>query len=630
MTQSEYTASSIQILEGLEAVRKRPGMYCGDTGKRGMHHLVWEIMDNAVDEINAGHGDKITLTLDKKLNIVSIEDNGRGIPTGIHPKLGISTIQVVFTKLHAGGKFDQGAYKTAGGLHGVGSAVTNALSSSLSVEVWRDKEFHTQLYSEGKLRLANHGKSPEGQRTKTGTVVTFTPDRKIFGKVKFDFETICERAKTKAYINSGLTIICKTTCGEKEVFSFQDGLLDYLHDYIQGSPIIPPIRIQTDTVEVSMVWSEEITAQATPASFANGILTPNGGTHAIGLDKAIIDAVRGCCGKLGIWGKKTKIVPSDVREGLFVAVSIFLQDPQFQSQTKDRLNNKEAQKEVYDTVKPYLEELFTKDKPLLGIIARRIESAMRARLVSRQASEAIKRQSVVSKLKLPGKLSDCSSTDLAKTELFIVEGDSAGGSAKQGRDRNTQAILPLRGKVLNCESATLKRVLDNNEISDLIQAIGTGILERFDIGRLRYGKIIIMTDADSDGHHIACLLMAFFYRFMPDLIDAGCVYLAKPPLYKIETSKKTHWAFDDRDKISIVKKIGKTKHELTRFKGLGEMPAKVLFETTMNPKSRQLERIVVPDEEEADYWLSTLMGKDVEERANIITAFASDLDAFDL
>lgn len=622
--EKEYDANSIQVLEGLEAVRVRPGMYVGGTGKAGFHHLIWEIVDNSVDEANAGHASKITIKLDG--NTVTVKDNGRGVPCGKHPKLKIPTLDVVFTKLHAGGKFDSGggAYKTAGGLHGVGAAVTNALSSSMEVVVHRDgKEYH-RMYQRG--NIVGKLSTKKLKRARTGTKVTFTPDAEIFGKQKLDFNLIKERARTKAYLNPGLTI--ELTDGDvTESFKYDNGLLDYLDDYTKANSTIRPvtdaIHFKTDSVEVALVWTDSTTE--TVISFANGIFTRDGGTHVKGVDKAIVDTVREKAIDMELWPKRMKATPSDVREGVIVMISAYLPNPQFQGQTKDRLNNPEVEKYAFEEARTELRNVLG-DVSLLKSISRRVEASYKARLASRKASDEVKRSGPTSRVKLPGKLADCSSTDVNSTELYIVEGDSAGGSAKQGRDRKTQAILPLRGKVLNSESASLSKVMANKELSDLVQAIGTGILAKYNPDNLRYGKIIIMTDADSDGHHIATLLLTFFYRFMPNLIRDGHVYLAQPPLYKIATAKnKTYWVTSEEAKEKTLVKVA-GKADITRFKGLGEMPPKVLYETTMDPKKRELLKVVIDDEDESDFWISSLMGKDAGIRSELIELYAADIE----
>lgn len=615
---TEYNADSIQVLEGLEAVRVRPGMYVGGTGKAGMHHLIWEIVDNSVDEANAGFANKISISISE--NTVTVKDNGRGIPCEMHPKLGIPTVDVVLTKLHAGGKFDNNSYKTAGGLHGVGAAVTNALSSSTEVTVYRDGKEYNRKYSRGKT--VGELSTKKLNSKKTGTIVTFTPDEEIFGKQKISYQTVRERVKTKAYLNPGLLI--ELTDGEqKDSFKFENGLKDYLEDFLKEgneSAVTDIIHFKHDQLEVAMVWTDS-TSDST-ISFANGIFTGDGGTHVKGSDRALIDTLRRCASEAELWPKRLKVIPADVREGMIIVVSAFISNPQFQGQTKDRLNNPEMEKISFDIVREVLSKELT-NLSLLKSIARRVESSARARIASRDAADKVKRSTPTSRVRLPGKLSDCASTDLEETELFIVEGDSAGGSAKQGRDRRTQAILPLRGKVINSEAASMAKVMQNAEIQDLITAIGTDVLGKFNINKLRYGKIIIMTDADSDGHHIATLLITFFFRYMPGLIDEGLIYLAQPPLYKIVHNTTTYWAVSEEHKSSILKKI-KGKPEITRFKGLGEMPAKVLYQTTMDPDTRELLRIKIEDIEEAEFWISSLMGKDSGLRSELITNYAED------
>lgn len=619
----EYGADSIQVLEGLEAVRVRPGMYIGGTDKAGIHHLIWEILDNACDEANAGHCSEIVI--EKNGNSVSIRDNGRGVPCGKHPKLGIPTLDVVFTKLHAGGKFGGGAYKTAGGLHGVGAAVTNALSSSMFVAVIRDGHCYEREYSRGsiigKLKKTELDKK---EAKLTGTFVEFTPDTEIFGNIKLDIKTIKERAKTKAYLTPGLRIEVREG-EESTVFQFENGMLDYLKEVIHDTEAVPvtdALHIVGDNIEIALQWTENTSDLY--IAFANGIYTRDGGTHVKGADSGIVNSVRNTCRDLDAWPKRAKIVPKDIREGLIAIVSVFIENPQFQGQTKDRLNNPETERVVADLVNEQITKMLMDDSEFLKAVSNRVMSSYRARVASRQAAEAVKRSTPTSRVSLPGKLADCSSNTLEDTELFIVEGDSAGGSAKQGRDRRTQAILPLRGKVLNAESAGVAKVVKNVELMDLTKAIGTGILEEFNINKLRYGKIIIMTDADTDGHHIATLLLTFFYRYMPELLAEGKVYLAQPPLYKLVSRGKTLWALDEEHKRFLLKKLKDKNAELTRFKGLGEMPPKVLYSTTMDPDTRQLQQVSIDDLEATEFWVSALMGKDVEIRAELISMYADE------
>ena len=637
MASGAYTAESITVLEGLEAVRRRPGMYIGGVDKTGFHHLLWEIVDNAIDEVMNGHATRITVTLHGDGRTVSVSDNGRGIPVDIHPKTRQSALEVIFTTLHAGGKFDNDAYKVAGGLHGVGASVVNALSKSLVAEVKRDGWTYTQKYRRGKPQ----GPVEKGEPARgTGTTVTFTPDPEIFRDQAFDPALIAERLDVKAYLNRGLVIQfvdqkAKTT----QELRHDGGVADFLdhvnaaRNDVRVAPTSFVLERDEEDLRLSLAltWTEATDEDV--RSFVNTIPTRDGGTHEQGLRKAVGAAVRRFMETHDLLKKGLEIKEEDIREGLVAVLSVFVHEPQFQGQTKDRLNNPEVRSLVESAVRPRLEDFLLKNKTVGDAIANRVIQAAKAREASRAAASQVRRKTPTSgKLNLPGKLHDCDSTDPERSELFIVEGDSAGGSAKQGRDRDTQAILPLRGKVLNAEQAGKAKVLDNKELTDLVSALGCGMDEQYDPARLRYGKIILLTDADSDGHHIATLLLTFFYRHLPGLFNDGRVYLACPPLYKITHGKETHWAADDASRDRILASLPKNaKPNITRFKGLGEMPASLLYETTLDPRKRRLLRVVVPDEDRTytEHTVSDLMGKEPEARFKFIMSeayTAKDID----
>ncbi|MDR3637503.1 MAG: DNA topoisomerase IV subunit B, partial [Isosphaeraceae bacterium] len=597
MATGTYNADSITVLEGLEAVRRRPGMYIGGVDKAGLHHLLWEIVDNAVDEVMNGHASRIIVNLESDGKTISVSDNGRGIPVDIHPKTGKSALEVIFTTLHAGGKFDNDAYKVAGGLHGVGASVVNALSKSLVAQVRRDGMTYTQKYRRGKpLGSVEPGEpAPRG----SGTTVTFTPDPEIFHDATYDPALIAERLEVKTYLNKGLVIQFNDQKAKTSVeFRHDGGVADFLDALNQGrqdTRVAPlPFVLEREDLDdglrchLALSWTEATDEDI--RSFVNTIPTRDGGTHEQGMRDAVKAAVLRFMSAHDLVKKGMEIKGEDIREGLTAVLSVCVHEPQFQGQTKGRLNNPEVKALVESMVRPSLENFLLKNKSVGDAIAARVIQAARAREASRAAASQVRRKTAISgRLNLPGKLHDCDSNNPDESELFIVEGDSAGGSAKQGRDRDVQAILPLKGKVLNAEQAGKAKVLDNKELTDIISALGCGMDDQFDSGRLRYGKVILLTDADSDGHHIATLLLTFFYRHVPALFEEGRIFLACPPLYKVVWGKETHWAADDASRDRILSKLPKNaKPNITRFKGLGEMPAQLLFETTLDPARRRL------------------------------------------
>jgi DNA gyrase subunit B/topoisomerase-4 subunit B len=636
VTTGGYTAESIQVLEGLEAVRRRPGMYIGTTDKEGFHHLLWEIVDNAVDEVMNGHATRITVTLGKDGRTVSVSDNGRGIPVDKHPKTGQSALEVIFTTLHAGGKFDNDTYKVAAGLHGVGASVVNALSKSLCAEVKRDGWLYRQSYKRGKpLGGVEKVEPAKG----SGTTVTFTPDPEIFREQAFDAHLIAERLDVKTYLNKGLVIQlvderAKTTTN----FEHAGGVADLLEAIqkersdakITSSAFVLEREDEDFRLSLALGWTEATDEQI--KSYVNTVPTRDGGTHEQGLRKAVGTAVRTFLNTHDL-AKKVEVKEEDIREGLVAVLAVCLHEPQFQGQTKDRLNNPEMRGLVESAVRPRLEDWLLKNRSIGEAIAQRVIQAARAREASRAAASQVRRKTpVAGRLNLPGKLHDCDSTDPERSELFIVEGDSAGGSAKQGRDREFQAILPLKGKVLNVEHAGKGKVVENKELTDIVSALGCGMGDQYDPARLRYGRVILLTDADSDGHHIATLLLTFFFRHLPGLLDEGRVFLACPPLFKVTHGQETYWAADDRERDAILSKLPKNaKPNVTRFKGLGEMPAKLLFETTLDPSRRKLLRVRVPDDDRpyTEKTVTDLMGKEADARFQFIMAeayTAKDLD----
>jgi DNA gyrase subunit B len=632
-----YTDQDIVVLEGLEPVRKRPAMYIGSTDKHGLHHLVWEIVDNCVDEYLNGHADTITVTIHKKGDSVTISDNGRGIPVGMHHKYKKPTLELILTTLHSGGKFGEGnGYVYSGGLHGVGSSVVNALSRKLVAVIKRDGFEWTQTYKRGK---------PAGPLERVGpfrghgTSIFFEPDTEIFKTTQFDPHLIRAHLEDMSYIHSGLKILFKNEVAKEEFdLTHAGGIPEFLDRLIMEGqkPKVTEapftvVRATGEKMEVALQWTES--TDETIRSYVNGIRTSSGGTHEAGFKGGVVKAVRNYMAVHEVKTKGLTITAEDVREGLVGILSVFVRNPLFQGQTKERLNNEEMAAAVDNFVRPALETWLNANPTAADQIVGRIVLAAKARLASREAATEVKRKSATQRrLNLPGKLAACKSTNLEETELFIVEGDSAGGSTKQGRNNRTQAVLPLRGKVLNSEGLPLSRVLANTELNDLVTAIGTGAGEKFDLGGLRYGKIILLMDADADGYHISTLLLAFFFRHLTELIRKGRVYIAQPPLYKIEVGKETYWARDDAHKEEILAGLrGNAKPEVGRFKGLGEMDAKVLAETTLDPRNRTLLRVEIASLLEADRRFVELLGKDPAFRAKFIIessgrAVAEELD----
>ena len=636
-----YTARDITVLEGLEPVRRRPGMYIGGVGPAGLHHLVWEILDNAVDEAMNGYASNIGVTLHADGTSVTITDDGRGIPVDTHQKSRRSALEVIFTTLHAGGKFEHRTYRTAGGLHGVGASVVNALSKELVATSKRDGARWEQRFKQGqpvgKLRRVGGARG-------TGTTVFFRPDATIFPKTTFDADLIAERLDDTSYLHKGVKVVFEDqTTGQTHVFRHAEGLADYLRRILDDRSATPvhdvPFTLTRDheptssRLDLVLQWTESTDEHL--RSYANGIPTGSGGTHDNGLRSGIGKAIRNFIDTHGLAPKGVNVTTDDIREGIIGVLSVLVPDPQFQGQTKDRLHNLELAAVVDGLVRPALEHWLNHNISVAEAIVARIILAARARAASRAAQQAVSRKSATSnRLNLPGKLADCTAPGATGSELFVVEGDSAGGSAKQGRDRVHQAILPLRGKVLNVESAPLTKVLENKELSDLVTALGCGLGKNFELSRLRYDRVIILADADADGNHIATLLLTFLYRYLPKLITNGKVYLAQPPLYRIDAGKQTFWALDDGQRDATLAKIkqgnGRVRAEVTRFKGLGEMMPKILWETTLNPRTRRLLRIEIANQIRTDRVIADLMGRDASTRFRFIMDRAEEAEALDV
>ncbi len=633
----EYGADQIQILEGLEAVRKRPGMYIGSTSSKGLHHLVYEIVDNAVDEALAGFCDTVKVYINED-NSITVRDNGRGIPVGINKKKGIPAVEVVFTILHAGGKFGGGGYKVSGGLHGVGASVVNALSTWLEVDIFHEGKIYRQRYERGKVM---YPLKIVGDTDKRGTEVRFLPDPTIFEETVFDFSVLKQRLREMAFLTKGLKIVLKDKRPEENValtFHYEGGIREYVEYLNKSKEVLYPQVIYCEgkkgdvVVEVALQHNDSYNEGV--YSFVNNITTPEGGTHLAGFRSALTKTFND-------YAKKNKLLKDseqnltgdDIREGLVAIVSIKIPEPQFEGQTKQKLGNSEARGAVDSVVSEQLTYFLEQNPNVAKIICEKAVLAQRAREAARKARDLTRRKSALDGMSLPGKLADCSDKDPQNCEIYIVEGDSAGGSAKTARSRATQAILPLRGKILNVEKSRLDKILVNNEIRAMITAFGTGIHEDFDITKLRYNKIIIMTDADVDGAHIATLLLTFLYRFMPDLIKEGHVYLAQPPLYKVEKNKKVWYAYSDEELNKILTDIGRDgNNKIQRYKGLGEMDASQLWETTMDPEKRILLRVNMDDDaaSELDMTFDTLMGDRVEPRREFIEANAKYVQNLDI
>lgn len=639
MSNQEYGADQIQILEGLEAVRKRPGMYIGSTSSRGLHHLVYEIVDNSVDEALAGYCKNIEVIINPG-NTITVIDDGRGIPTGINHKSGKPAVEVVFTVLHAGGKFGGGGYKVSGGLHGVGASVVNALSNWLEVEIFREGKIFKQRYERGKvmypLEIAGSCE-PE----KTGTKVTFEPDRTIFEETEYDFDILKQRLRETAFLTKGLRIILRDERGEDPIerdFHYAGGIKEFVTYLNKSKEALYPDVIycegQRDKVYVEVAFQHNDSYMDGTYSFVNNIITPEGGTHLAGFRNAMTKTFNS-------YAKDNKILKEndpplsgeDIREGLTAIISIKIEEPQFEGQTKQKLGNSEARGAVDSVVSEQLTYYLEQNPTVAKMICEKSLLAQRAREAARKARDLTRRKTALEGMSLPGKLADCSDKDPKNCEIFIVEGDSAGGSAKEARSRATQAILPLRGKILNVEKARLDRIYENAEIKAMITAFGTGIHDDFDIEKLRYHKIIIMTDADVDGAHIATLMLTFLYRFMPELIKQGHVYLATPPLYKVEKNKGVWYAYSDDELNRILVDIGRDgNNKIQRYKGLGEMDADQLWETTMDPEKRILKRVIYDEEaaSEIDLTFNTLMGDKVEPRREFIELNAKYVQNLDI
>ncbi|SDP64851.1 DNA gyrase subunit B [Litchfieldia salsa] len=623
MNEQTYDENQIQVLEGLEAVRKRPGMYIGSTSSKGLHHLVWEIVDNSIDEALAGYCDEVDVVIEKD-NSITVSDNGRGIPVGIHEKMGRPAVEVILTVLHAGGKFDGGGYKVSGGLHGVGASVVNALSTVLEVYVHRDGKIHYQKFERG---VPSTDLKVVGETDKTGTTIHFIPDSQIFTEtLEYEFDILANRLRELAFLTRGvkITIEDKREENKRKEYHYEGGIKSYVQHLNRSREVIheEPVFVEGEregiTIEIALQYNDSYTSNL--YSFANNIHTHEGGTHEFGFKTALTRIINDYARKHNIFKENDlNLTGDDVREGLTAIISVKHPDPQFEGQTKTKLGNSEA-RTVTESVFSEKFEMFLLENPSVAKkIVEKGVMASRARMAAKKARELTRRKSALEVSSLPGKLADCSSKDPAISEIYIVEGDSAGGSAKQGRDRHFQAILPLRGKIINVEKARLDKILSNNEIRAMITALGTGIGEDFDISKARYHKVVIMTDADVDGAHIRTLLLTFLYRYMRQIIENGYIYIAQPPLYKIQQGKKVQYAYNDRELDTVLKELpSQPKPGIQRYKGLGEMNPEQLWETTMDPSNRAMLQVSLRDAIEADETFEMLMGDKVEPRRNFI------------
>ncbi len=634
MATNNYDASGIKVLEGLEAVRKRPGMYIGSTGKNGLHHLVYEIVDNSVDEALAGYCKHIQVTINKG-DTITVVDDGRGIPTGIHPQYKKSAVEIALTKLHAGGKFDNSNYKVSGGLHGVGVSVVNALSEWLHITVYQNGEIHEQDYKRGKPQNAL---TVTGKTKLTGTTVSFKPDAEIFSELEFHYATLKHRLQELAFLNKGLKISLTDAREETphtEEFCYEGGIVEYIHLLNKGKDVLTENVIyfekeaEAGELEVAMQYTDSYTENI--CSYANNINTTEGGMHMNGFKSALTRCINAYARRFNFLKEnEDNLSGEDIREGLTAIISVKLKNPEFEGQTKTKLGNPEIRGMVDNMVADYLTSYLEEHPQEAKTILEKAVLATRARAAAKKAKELIRRKSALETAALPGKLADCADKDPANCEIYIVEGDSAGGSAKQGRDPKIQAILPLRGKILNVEKVRLDRMLSSDTIRSMITAFGTGISDEFDINKARYHKIIIMTDADVDGAHIRTLLLTFFYRYMPGLIDHGYVYIAQPPLYKVQKGKEIRYCYDDEALEKVYEELGREKVDLQRYKGLGEMNPEQLWETTMSPHNRTLLKVTIEDAIRADMICSILMGDQVQPRKDFITENATKVENLDI
>jgi DNA gyrase subunit B len=630
-----YDATSIQVLEGLEAVRKRPAMYIGDIGMRGLHHLVYEVVDNSVDEALAGYCTEISVTIEAD-GTVTVQDNGRGIPVDMHASMKKPALEVVMTTLHAGGKFDNDSYKVSGGLHGVGVSVVNALSEWCEVEVLKDGRVYTQRYEAGKPTAPMQSHEAENGRKGSGTITRFKPDPAIFADTSFHYDTLAGRMRELAFLNSGLSItLSDLRSGKTHEYLYRGGIVEFVKYLNQNKNVLhsKPVFFarERDNVSCEVAIQYNDTYVESVHSFVNNINTIEGGTHMVGFRSALTRTLTNYADKEGMTkNNKSAVTGEDVREGLTAIISVKMQNPQFEGQTKTKLGNSEIKGVVESVVGEGLREFFEENPPVARKIVDKMLAAARAREAARKARELARRKTILDGGSLPGKLADCAWDTPEECELYIVEGDSAGGTAKQGRDRRFQAILPIRGKILNVEKARLDKILANEEIRNIITALGAGVKEEFDITKLRYHRIIVMTDADVDGAHIRTLLLTFLYRELKDLVDAGHVYIAQPPLYMVKAGKEEIYCFDDKERDEAMQRLGKKNVQVQRYKGLGEMNPEQLWKTTMNPETRTLLRVNSDDAVEADRIFTILMGEQVEPRRQFIEENALSVRNLDI